>query len=111
MAFDPRKLTVKASEAIQRAQELAEKKQHRILRPLHLLKSLLDEEGGLMTSLLQKMGVNLPQLKKMVDGELGRLPQSTSSTGEGVNAGPEAMKVLNAAKKQADGMGDEFTST
>ena len=39
MAFDPRKLTIKASEAIQRAQELAEKKQHRILRPLHLLKS------------------------------------------------------------------------
>ncbi len=66
MAFDPRKLTVKASEAIQRAQELAEKKEHRILRPLHLLKSLLDEEGGLMTSLLQKMSVKLPQLQKMV---------------------------------------------
>ena len=111
MAFDPRKLTVKASEAIQRAQELAEKKEHRILRPLHLLKSLLDEEGGLMTSLLQKMSVKLPQLRKMVDGELDRLPQSSSSSGEGVNAGPEAMKVLNAAKKQADSMGDEYTST
>ncbi|MEZ6035244.1 MAG: ATP-dependent chaperone ClpB [Planctomycetaceae bacterium] len=111
MAFDPRKLTVKASEAIQRAQELAEKKEHRILRPLHLLKSLLDEEGGLMTSLLQKMNVKLPQLRRMVDGELDRLPQSSSSSGEGVNAGPEAMKVLNAAKKQADSMGDEYTST
>ena len=44
MAFDPRKLTVKASEAIQRAQEIAERKQHRILRPLHVLKSLLDDE-------------------------------------------------------------------
>ena len=31
MAFDPRKLTVKAGEAIQRAQELAEQKQQRIL--------------------------------------------------------------------------------
>ncbi|MCA9009105.1 MAG: ATP-dependent chaperone ClpB [Planctomycetaceae bacterium] len=111
MAFDPRKLTVKASEAIQRAQELAEKKEHRILRPLHLLKSLLDEEGGLMTSLLQKMNVKLPQLRRMVDGELDRLPQSSSSSGVGVNAGPEAMKVLNAAKKQADSMGDEYTST
>ena len=111
MAFDPRKLTVKASEAIQRAQELAEKKQHRILRPLHLLKSLLDEEGGLMTALLQKMNVKIPQLGKMVDSEIGRLPQSTSSTEEGINAGPEAMKVLNSAKKQADSMGDEYTST
>jgi hypothetical protein len=33
MAFDPRKLTVKASEAIQRAQEIAEKKNHKFLRP------------------------------------------------------------------------------
>lgn len=111
MAFDPRKLTVKASEAIQRAQELAEKKQHRFMRPLHLLKSLLNEEGGLMTSLLQKMSVKIAQLQKMVDGELERLPQSTSSSDESINASPEAMKVLNAAKKQADSMGDEYTST
>ena len=80
MAFDPRKLTVKATEAIQRAQELAEKKQQRFMRPLHLLKSLMIEEGGLMTSLLQKMSVKIPQLQKMVDGELERLPQSSSSS-------------------------------
>jgi len=111
MAFDPRKLTVKATEAIQRAQELAEKNQHRFLRPLHLVKSLLEEEGGLMTSILQKMGIRIPQLQKMVESELARLPQSSSTTDEGVNAGPEAIKVLNAAKKQADTMGDEYTST
>jgi ATP-dependent Clp protease ATP-binding subunit ClpB len=110
MAFDPRKLTVKAGEAIQRAQELAEQKQHRILRPLHLLKSLLEEQDGLVKPLLQKMGVPVPQLQRMIDSELGRLPQSTGSQ-EPVGAGPEAMKVLNAAKKQADGMGDEYTST
>ncbi len=110
MAFDPRKLTVKAAEAIQRAQEIAEKKNHKFLRPLHLLKSLLDEEGGLMTSLLQKMNVRIPQLAKMVEGELARLPQYPPSD-EPVGAGTEAMKVLTAAKKQADSMGDEYTST
>jgi ATP-dependent Clp protease ATP-binding subunit ClpB len=110
MAFDPRKLTVKAGEAIQRAQELAEKKQHRFLRPLHLLKSLLDEQDGLVKSLLQKLGTPLPQLQRMVEGELGRLPQSPGNQ-EPVGAGPEAMKVLNAARKQADEMGDEYTST
>ena len=111
MAFDPRKLTIKASEAIQRAQELAEKKQQRFMRPLHLLKSLLNEEGGLMTSLLQKMGVKIPQLQKMVDGELDRLPQSSSSSDESISASLEAMKVLNAARKLADSMGDDYTST
>lgn len=110
MAFDPRKLTVKASEAIQRAQEIAEKRNHKFLRPLHLLKSLLDEEGGLMTSILQKMNVKIPQLQRMVDGELGRLPQYPPND-EPIGAGTEAMKVLTAAKKQADSMGDEYTST
>ena len=110
MAFDPRKLTVKASEAIQRAQELAEKKQHRLLRPLHLLKSLLDEEGGIVMPILQKLGVKTAQLEKMVESELQRLPQSPPSD-EPVGAGTEAVKVLNAAQKQADSMGDEYTST
>ncbi len=110
MAFDPRKLTIKAGEAIQRAQELVEQKQQRFLRPLHLLKSLLEEPDGLMKPLLQKLGVAIPRLQQMVDGEIGRLPQS-SGTGEPVGASPEAMKVLNAAKKLADSLGDEYTST
>ncbi|MEZ6125012.1 MAG: ATP-dependent chaperone ClpB [Planctomycetaceae bacterium] len=110
MAFNPEKLTVKAGQAIRNAQELAEEHSHRFLRPLHLLKALLEEDQGIMKPLLQKMGVNIPQLTAMIDGELKRLPQS-SGGGEGVNAGPEAVKVLNAAEKQARGMGDEFTST
>ncbi|MBL8811134.1 MAG: ATP-dependent chaperone ClpB [Planctomycetaceae bacterium] len=110
MAFDPRKLTVKCTEALQRAQELAEQNSHRFLRPIHLLKSLLEEEDGLVRPLLQKLGVHVPQLERMVDGEMARLPQ-TSESQEPVGAGPEAMKVLNAAKKLADSMGDEFTST
>lgn len=110
MAFDPRKLTVKCAEALQRAQELAEQSSHRFLRPIHLLKSLIDEQDGLVRPLLQKLGVHLPQLERMVDGELSRLPQSSGSQ-EPVGAGPEAVKVLNAAKKQADSMGDDFTST
>ncbi|MFM7040354.1 MAG: ATP-dependent chaperone ClpB [Planctomycetaceae bacterium] len=110
MAFDPRKLTVKAGESIQRAQDLVDKKQQRFLRPLHLLKSLLEEPEGLMKPILQKLGVSIPRLQQMVDGEIGRLP-TTSGTGEPVGAGPEAMKVLNAAKKLADSMGDEYTST
>jgi len=111
MAFDPAKLTVKAAESVQRAQQLAEKKQHRLLRPLHLLKALIDEEQGIVKPLLQKMGVRLQSLSTMVDGELNRLPRTSSGSDEPVGAGTEAMKVLNAASKQADSMGDQFTST
>lgn len=111
MAFDPRKLTVKATEAIQRTQELAEANQHRIMRPLHLLKALQDEQQGIVRPLLQKMGAPVAQLNTMVEGELKRLPQSTGGGDEPVGAGSELVKVLTAAQKQADSMGDEFTST
>lgn len=110
MAFNPEKLTVKAGQAIRHAQELAENGHHRFVRPLHLLKALLDEEQGIMTPLLQRIGANLGQLNSMVDGELDRLPQ-TSGNEEPVGAGPEAVKVLNAAEKQSGSMGDEYTST
>ncbi|MCA9051654.1 MAG: ATP-dependent chaperone ClpB, partial [Planctomycetaceae bacterium] len=110
MAFNPEKLTVKAGQALQHAQQLAEDNGHRLLRPLHILKALLEEEQGIMKPLLQRIGVNFGQLVSMVDGELKRLPQSSGGS-EGVGAGPEAVKVLNAAQKQAGAMGDEFTST
>ena len=109
MSFNPEKLTVKAGQAIRHAQEMVETRQHRFIRPLHLLKALLDETDGIMKPLLQRIGVNIGQLNNMVDGELDRLPSSTSD--EPIGAGPEAVKVLNAAAKQASEMGDEFTST
>jgi ATP-dependent Clp protease ATP-binding subunit ClpB len=110
MAFDPEKLTVKAQQALQRAQELAESRQHSILRPLHVLKSLLDESDGIMTPLLHRMGANKGQLAEIVDNELDRLPQSTGHT-ESAGAGPETVKLLNAAQTQARLMKDEFLST
>jgi ATP-dependent Clp protease ATP-binding subunit ClpB len=111
MAFDPSKLTVKAGEALQRAQQLAERRQHRLMRPIHILKSLLEEEQGIVRPLFQKMGVPLPQLTTMIDGELNRIPQSSGGNDEPAGAGSEAVKVLHAAQKQAESMGDQFTST
>ena len=110
MVFNPEQLTVKAQQALQRAQELAESRQHRILRPLHVLKSLLDEPDGLITPLLHRAKVDTGQLSEIVDNELGRLPQGNEPT-ESVSAGPETVKVLNASQAQARLMKDDFLST
>ena len=110
MSFNPEQLTVKAQQSLQRAQELTESRQHRILRPLHVLKSLLEESNGIMSPLLQRIGVNKAQLCEIVDNELDRLPQSSGNT-EPVGASPETVKVLNAAQTQARLMKDEFLST
>jgi ATP-dependent Clp protease ATP-binding subunit ClpB len=108
--FRPDKLTVKAQEVVQRAQQFAEDQGHAQLLPLHLLKALLDEEQGIVKPLVQKIGVNLGQLQSMVEGEVGRLPK-VSGVAAQVGVSPALMKVLEAAQKQADVMQDAFVST
>ncbi len=111
MAFRFDKLTVKSQEAVQQAQSEAENKGHQQLLPLHLLKSLLIEEQGIVRPLLQKIGVKIPQLEAMVDGELSRLPKvSGGGTGQ-VAASREVMQVFDAATQAADQMKDQFVST
>src|SRR3990172_3858060 len=103
MAFRFDKLTVKAQEAVQRAQQIAEDRGHQQLTPLHLLYALLEEEQGIVRPLLQKIGANVGQLSSMVEGELKRLPKVTGA-GAQVAAAPATMQVLEKGQKLADQM-------
>ncbi|MFG0294752.1 MAG: Clp protease N-terminal domain-containing protein, partial [Maioricimonas sp. JB045] len=103
MAFHPDKLTVKAQEAVQAAQQTAFSNGNPQIVPLHLLKALLDEQEGIPRAILQKIGVNLPQLTEMVDGELSRLPKASGAAAQ-VGAGQAIMQVFDAAHKRADAM-------
>jgi ATP-dependent Clp protease ATP-binding subunit ClpB len=110
MAFRFEKLTVKGQEAVQHAQEIAEQQGHQQVLPLHLLKSLLDEEQGAVRPLIQKIGANLGQLETMVAAELGRLPKVSGGNGQ-IAASPALMKVFDKSQKLADQMKDSFVST
>ncbi len=109
MAFRPDKLTVKAQEALQSAQQLAESQGHAQLVPLHLLKALLDEQQGIVRPLMEKVGIRVPQLRAIVDADLAKLPRS--SGGGQVGASTAIRQVLDKAAEQADGMKDAFVST
>ena len=70
MAFRPDKLTVKAQEALQSAQQLAESQGNAQLVPLHLLKALLDEKEGIVRPLMEKIGIRVPQLRPIIEADL-----------------------------------------
>ena len=108
MAFRPDKLTVKAGEAVQTAQSAAGDRGNPQVAPMHLLDALLQEQGGVVAPLFQRIGVNLPQLRKQVAGELDRLPRSS---GGQTAASPGFVKVLDAAQAAADSMKDAYVST
>jgi ATP-dependent Clp protease ATP-binding subunit ClpB len=110
MPFRLEKLTVRAQEAVQRAQQTAQNNGHSELIPLHLLQSLVGEEQGVMRPLLEKIGANVNQLRSTIDSELGRLPK-VSGSGYQISTAPASMQLLENAQQQADRMQDEFVST
>ena len=80
------------------------------MEPMHLLASLLKEEGdGIVRPVLEKMGANVSQLEKIVEAELKHLPKASGGSPPGV--GSQFSRVLDTAQAEADGMKDEFVST
>jgi ATP-dependent Clp protease ATP-binding subunit ClpB len=109
MAFRFDKLTIKAQEAVAAAQSLALEHGHPELDVLHLLSALLAESEGVVQPILTKVGVNLGQIRGIVESELNRLPKVSGGTQPNVNRGLQ--EVLEASVKQAAQMKDEFVST
>ncbi len=104
------KMTIKTQEALGAAQQLAASNQNGSIEPEHLLLSLLDQEGGLIGSILQKIGANPPYVRSKIETELKRLPQATGS-GVQVYLSSSLHHALDSAQREADAMNDEFVST
>ncbi len=109
MAIRFEKFTIKAQEALQRAQALAGDRGNPQIEPIHLLAALAAESEGVIRPILEKIGANRAQLEKIIEAELGHLPKVAG--GAAAQLSDSLNKVLEAAQKQADTMKDEFVST
>src|SRR5688572_28192582 len=106
MRFD--KFTVKAQEAVMRAQELAQQRNHSEILPLHLLAALLAEREGVVLPLLQKIGADVAKITSNVSIALDALPHAT---GTQTGMSRSIQDVFNTAQKEADRLKDEYVST
>jgi len=106
MKFD--KFTLKAQEALATAQQISMAKSHTVLSPLHLLSAVCSDAGGVVVMILKKIGANVSRLKDMVESELGRLPQGSSSVQ--LMPDPAFNQIVLDAQNRADAMGDEYLS-
>ena len=69
------KLTVKAQEALQAAQDIAEKNGQQQLEPLHLLAALVAQQDGVVPPLLSRLGVRPEALSGEIQTQIARLPK------------------------------------
>ena len=75
MAFRFDKLTIKAQEAIAKAQSDHGDGGNPEIDPLHLLAALLSDAEGIAAAVLERIGANRQQLERIVESELGHFPK------------------------------------
>jgi len=109
--MDGSDFTHKAQEAIINARAIAQKKGQQQVDALHLLLSLLSQEGGMVLVLLQKLGIEIEDLKSRIEKAIGSIPMIINPQAFGQFYLTQDMaKVLSRAKQESINMGDEFVS-
>lgn len=104
------KLTSKFQMALADAQSLAVGRDNQFIEPIHLMKALLDQQGGTAHHLLTKAAVNIPILRSELNAALTQLPQVQGVEGE-VHVSNDLNRLLNITDKLAQQRNDQFISS
>ena len=90
------RFTIKSQEALNEAQSVAEKYQHQQIDAEHMLLTLITQEGGIVTPMLQRIGANVSLMKGQLEEGLKKIPK-VYGAGEGVYLSPRLKKILDKA--------------
>lgn len=110
--MNAQKFTQKSLEAIQDAQSIAIEHQNMQIEEEHLLYSLVNQEGGLISQLLMKMNIDSTLFNLKLKDLIQSIPHVTGSGRESgkVYISQDVDKVLVESENQAARMKDEYVS-
>jgi ATP-dependent Clp protease ATP-binding subunit ClpB len=110
--MDFNRFTEKLQEAVRAGQGKAVRYGNQQIDVPHLLSALMEQEGGLASSILTRAGVNVDALGKKLTGELERLPKvSGGASGlDQIYVTPRLNKLLASAEDEAAKLKDEYIS-
>ncbi len=107
--MQPERFTIKAQEAMQAAQQLAQERSHQQLDAEHLALALIEQEESLIPQLLQRIGAPSGPIVADLETELGRRAKVEGATQ--TYPTPELQAALGAAEGEAKKLKDDFVST
>ena len=110
MAIRWDKFTVKAQEAIQRANELASENGNPELMPLHILAALSEDKEGIVGPILEKIGVGAQAVLHETYQAIEQLPKVSGGAAQ-AGLSTAANQLLERAFKEAGNFKDEYVST
>ncbi len=103
------KLTVKAQEAVQSAQEVAARHDQQQIEPLHILAALIEQTEGVVPPLLARLGIQTNAIAGDVEQATSRFPKVTGVSQQYLS--PASHDLLKRAFDEADKFKDEYVST
>ena len=111
MAIRWDKFTVKAQEAVQRANQIASEHGNPELLPVHLLAALLEDKEGIVPPILEKIGVGPQVVLNEAYSEIDRLPKVSGEGANQASMSPALNQLIERAFKEASNFKDEYVST
>src|SRR3989344_1723391 len=103
--------TNKAQDAILSAQSIAQERGQQQIDALHLLYALLSQENSVVLTIMQKLGVDVDNLKKKVESQISKIATILTPTAFGQFYLTQDMaKVLERARQESMKMQDDFIS-
>src|SRR5262252_2069043 len=111
MAIRWDKFTVKAQEAVQRANDIVSEHGNPELLPVHLLAALLEDKEGIVAPVLEKLGIGPQTVLNEAYREIGNLPKVSGEGATQASLSPATNQLLERAFKEADSFKDEYVST
>jgi ATP-dependent Clp protease ATP-binding subunit ClpB len=103
------KMTVKAQEAIQQAQEIAASHENQTVEPVHLLSALIQQADGVVPPLLARLGIRMELLSQDIEKEIARLPKVQGYAQQ--NLSRSLNDILENSFEEAKKFKDEYVST
>lgn len=105
------KFTLKAQEAVQASLDIASGNNHQAVAPAHILLALLNDSENVVNTILNKLGVRIPQLKSELEKIIDKLPVVKGASVSGQYLSNDLKEVFDKAQKSADNLGDEYISS
>lgn len=106
--MDYDKFTLKVQDALQNASALAQKNDHSEIGLEHLLSSLLSQKDGIVSPIIERVGVNAQGLQKQVDDLLASYPKVTGNAQ--MRFSDSLQKVLAKAEDEMTKLKDQYLS-
>jgi len=100
--------TIKAQEAVQKAQQIAFGSQHGSIENAHILKAILEVDENVVSYLFKKLNVNSNILNAKLDEAIGKLPRVSGEAAQYLSR--DANNMLMTAQNLIKDYKDEFVS-